>query len=191
LDLLVEGALQERLCCFYPELSLNHQLENRIELLRWQETRHVFMHFDRRQLVDYERVNVAEAKAETLAEMQGLLSENLGNIPSPEQWLRQALNVEPAVRSLQARGGRVVFVMLPCTGAMWELEQRVFPKEKYWDRFAAATSAVTIHFRDVPALVTTDCPDNFHLDFRSADEFTNNLIDELVKRGVLVPAGPG
>jgi hypothetical protein len=184
-DLCVAGRLQERLCCFYPELSLNHQLRNRIELNRWQETRSVFMHFDRRQLVDYSLVDVAQAKAETLTEMKALLAESLKTIPSPDEWLRQALAIEPAVKSLQARRGRVVFVVLPCTGAMWDLEQRLFPKDKYWDRFAAATSAITIHFRDVPTLAATPCPDNFHLDFREADQFTDRLIDELVARGAL------
>jgi hypothetical protein len=103
--------------------------------------------------------------------------------------LRRVLTIEPAVKELQARGGRVVFVTLPSTGEMWDLGQRLFPKEEYWDRFAIATSAVTIHFRDVPTLRATRCPDNFHLDFRDADKFTNNLVDELIKRGVLGDSG--
>jgi hypothetical protein len=174
--------------CFFPELSLNNQLRNRINLKHWQRTRSAFMQFDRRQRVDYETVNVTGAKAETLDRMKQLLSDTLKRIPSPEHWLRQALQIEPAVRRLREKGGRVVFVMLPCGGAMWDLEMRSFPKDKYWDRFAAATSAVTIHFRDVPTLAFTECPDDFHLDYRSANEFTNNLIDELVKRAVF--AGP-
>jgi hypothetical protein len=191
LDLRVAGALQENFCCAYPELSLNNQLHNRIDLHRWQELRHVFMHFDRRQLVDYKLVNLAEAKAATFREMKGQLAKSLkGTIP-PGEWSRRALAIEPAVKELHARGGRAVFVVLPSTGEMWDLEQQLFPKEKYWDRFAAATSAVAIHFRDVPTLKATRCPDNFHLDFRDADQFTNNLIDELIRRGVPVTTDPG
>jgi hypothetical protein len=184
-ELSIQARLQDRFCCFYPELSWNHQIRNRIELQRWQETRHVFMRYDRRQLVDYRLVNVAEAKAETLLEMQTLLKESLREIPSPAEWLHQVLTVEAAVKKLRTKGGRVVFVVLPATGTLWELEQRLFPKEKYWDRFAAATSATAIHFRDVPSLSATPCPDNFHLDFRDTDYFTDNLLDELVAKGVL------
>jgi hypothetical protein len=185
LDLWVSGSLQDRLCCFFPELSFNNQLQNRIDRHRWQGTRNNFMRFDRRQLVDYELVNIDEAKARTLREMQTQLAENLeGTIP-PREWLRRVLAIDPAVKELKARGGRVVFVVLPSTGEMWDLGQRLFPKEEYWDLFATATSAVTIHFRDVPTLRATRCPDNFHLDFRDADKFTNNLIDELIKRRVL------
>jgi hypothetical protein len=185
-DLWIAGTLQENLCCFYPELSFNNQLHNRIDLHRWQLTRNVFMHFDRRQLVDYNQVNLAEAKAATLREMKSQLAKTLNQRIPPAEWLRRALAIEPAVKELQARGGRAVFVVLPSTGEMWDLQQRQFPKEKCWDRFAAATSAVTIHFRDVPTLKGTRCPDNFHVDFRDADQFTNNLIDELIRQGVPV-----
>jgi hypothetical protein len=190
-DLWVTGTLQERLCCFYPELSLNNQLQNRVDLHRWQETRSVLMRFDRRQLVDYELVDVAQAKESTLHEMKTQLAESLKGGPiTPQEWLHRAMAIEGAVKELQARGGRAVFVVLPATGEIWNLEQRLFPKEKYWDRFAATTSALTIHFQDIPTLKGTRCPDDFHLDYRDADEFTNNLIDELIKRDVLFSCEP-
>jgi hypothetical protein len=185
LELTVLGPLQERFCCFYPELSVNNQLRNRIDLHRWQRTRNVVMRFDRRQLVDYEKVDLTRAKAVTLKTMKALLEEDLKVIPSPRDWLEQARRLESAVHGLEAKGGRVVFVVLPCDGPMWELENRVFPKALYWDRFALATSAVAVHFLDVPTLADIECPDGFHLDFRQADGFTNSLLDELTKRRVV------
>jgi hypothetical protein len=184
LEVAFLGPLQERLCCFYPELSVNNQLRNRVDLHRWQHTRNVLMRFDRRQLVDYEKVDLTRAKAETLKTMKAMLQDEVKVMPSPEAWLNQALRLEPAVRALQSKGGRAVFVVLPCTGSMWDLEKRLFPKTEYWDRFAAATSAVAVHFRDLPALAGIECPDGFHLDFRQTDEFTDRLLDELAQRGL-------
>ena len=106
------------------------------------------------------------------------------NAPVPEEWLKLTAPIERAVDAIQSRGGRVVFVRFPTSGEMLALSRRVYPKEIYWDRFAATTSAAMVHFLDVPSLSKFDCPDLSHLDRRDAVRFTEGLIAELQRRGI-------
>ena len=59
-----------------------------------------------------------------------------------------------------------------------------FPKAQFWDRFAADTRAVPVHFLDVPTLAHFECPDLTHIDERDAPRFTEALLDELTRLGV-------
>ena len=103
----------------------------------------------------------------------------------PASWLEDVTTHEPIVERLQSRGGRVAFVRIVSTDESYELSERCFPKTECWDRFAAKTGAVAIHFKDVPTLADFRCPDTLHLDYRDAPRFTTALLDELVRRGVL------
>jgi hypothetical protein len=67
----------------------------------------------------------------------------------------------------------------------YKLDEKRYPKSKYWDQFAKMTNAVTIHFKDVPELSNFDCPDASHLDFRDAPRFTISLGNELRRLGVI------
>jgi hypothetical protein len=93
----------------------------------------------------------------------------------------EAINV--MVRKLQMRGGQVVFLRAPSTGERWRLEDRFHPKKTNWERFAASTEAICIHFRDVPGIAGLSCPDESHLDYRDAPELTRALVRELTSRG--------
>jgi hypothetical protein len=79
----------------------------------------------------------------------------------------------------------VVFVRYITTGEHYELDEKYYPKSKYWDQFAKKTEAVTIHFKDVPELSNFECPDTSHLDFRDAPRFTVSLGHELRRLGVI------
>lgn len=92
--------------------------------------------------------------------------------------------INDLVRTFQARGGEVVFLRAPSSGRRWELEEQAHSKTKYWDRFAATSSAICIHFRDVPDMRGLHCPDGSHLDYRDAPNFTKALVGELTRRGV-------
>jgi hypothetical protein len=179
----IEGSIQESLCCRNPDLALNKVLVQWLETGGWPTPKHVRVRFDRRQLVDYRNSNLAVARANTYARVRALYDENMSSMPTPDDWLKEALRIEPVLRRFRAKSCRVAFIRFPCTNETWDLENRYFPKDRCWDRFATATSAVTIHFRDVPKLAHVECPDSCHLDLRDADSFTNNLLDELVKKG--------
>ena len=105
--------------------------------------------------------------------------------PDADAWLAEALEVDELARTIRDRGGEVAFVRLPSSGASWEFTARTYPKSIYWDRFAAAATSPTLHFRDVPAMADLECPDGSHLDVRDTPGFTDSLIDALQSLGVL------
>jgi len=87
--------------------------------------------------------------------------------------------VQESVRRIQARGGNVVFVRMPSTGRVREIERRRVPRARYWDRLVAGTTAEAIHFEDFPELARFPCPEGSHLDFRDAPAFTASFADVL------------
>jgi hypothetical protein len=179
----IDGSIQERLCCRNPDFGLNKVFVQWVQNSGWPIPTRIRVRFDRHQLVDYRIGNLDEARAETYGRVRALYAENMSSLPTPDDWLKQALQIESVLQRFRAKGCRVAFIRFPCTNETWDLENRYFPKVRCWDRFAAATSAVTIHFREVPKLAHVECPDSCHLDFRDTDDFTNNLLDELVKKG--------
>lgn len=85
--------------------------------------------------------------------------------------------LESLVRTIQARGGKVFFVVMPSSGLVREIEQRSYPKPQFWDRLVNQTSAHTVHFEDFPVLRGFKCPDGSHLDYRDRARFTAALVD--------------
>ncbi len=95
--------------------------------------------------------------------------------------------IAAATAAIQARGGAVAYVMFPVCGPLRTLEDAAYPRETYWDDFAARVGAPTVHYADVPGMADFDCPDWSHLDMRDAPAFTDLLLDELERQGVLPP----
>jgi len=89
------------------------------------------------------------------------------------------------VDRFRERGGRIVFLRAPSTGERWNLEERFHSKKESWDRFAALSSGLCLHFRDVASLSKFECPDDSHLDYRDAPAFTRALILELRRKGAI------
>jgi hypothetical protein len=148
---------------------------------KWPEPKWVVSERDRTFHGDY---SLADAAA--LQKRRDKALTTLANAaPSPEQWLVDIQRVEADVEMIRARGGEVVFVHLPVTGKLGELADQRYPRDRYWDRFAARTHAKTIYWRDVPGMATIECPDYMHLDQRDQATFTRALVAELQARGVL------
>jgi len=105
--------------------------------------------------------------------------------PAPEDIDGDLRELDGFVRRIQDRGGRVVFVGMPSSGERLKIEEKFHPKTKYWDRFAATSSGTCIHWAEFEGAGRFICPDDSHLDYRDAVQFTDTLIAELSKRGVL------
>ncbi|MGE3317489.1 MAG: hypothetical protein AB7O26_20435 [Planctomycetaceae bacterium] len=184
LNLHCEAAVQQLFCIRTPQLALDQILYRGIERGSLPDPFPWTMQFDRRQKADYRGADAAQLRALTLGKMHHWFQQNVNAVPTPRDWLQSAMRTQEGVRRIQDRGGLVVFVRFPSTDETWELENRHFPKEEYWDRFAEKTSGVAIHFRDVPTLAKTECPDTSHIDYRDADGFTNRLMDEIQRRRI-------
>lgn len=135
--------------------------------------------FDRGKYYDFSEANLEMRRAVLLKHNKP------GTSRHAKSWLRKAMRIEPYVRALQDRGGRVVFLRYPTTGENQKRTEQKYPKAEIWDQFARATSAKTLHFKDVPAMCQFECPDYSHLDIRDVPNFTTVLLDQLVELAVL------
>ena len=181
------------------ELRLRHRARERLTLLRaecstrsllrglligkWSDVRYIRMRPDRWMMADYAALDMQkEMAAREERTRQSFLTARPVDMPE----LRR--RVRAAVSAIQGRGGQVVFVRLPSSGKVLELEQEKFPRAGYWDAFAAGVPAPTIHFQDYPELAGFECPEGSHLDYRDATPFTKALARIL--KGVLDRARP-
>jgi hypothetical protein len=64
-------------------------------------------------------------------------------------------------------------------GGQRTVEEERYPREQYWERLVAGTSALTFHAEDVPALASFAYPDGSHLDMKDTATFTRLLADRV------------
>jgi hypothetical protein len=89
------------------------------------------------------------------------------------------------VETIRRRGGRVVFVRMPASALVWELEKRRYPRDSFWRPFSEKVGAPTISAEEYPTMAAFQCPDGSHLDFRDRERFTRALVDALKAKGVI------
>jgi hypothetical protein len=87
------------------------------------------------------------------------------------------------VAAIQQHGGKVIFIRLPRTGYLREIDDTRFPHSWAWDPLTTWRGVQTLNFEDVPALDRFDCPDGSHLDMRSRTAFTAALVQALHLQG--------
>lgn len=99
--------------------------------------------------------------------------------------------VKEAASAMRDRGGRLILVRFPLYGNVRAMHARLLPRQKYWDRIGPETGAKTLFWSDIPGIPDFKCLDGSHLDYRDAAIFTNDLLDELDRRGLLATtSGP-
>jgi hypothetical protein len=95
---------------------------------------------------------------------------------SPREFQERLASLDADVRKIRQRGGDVVFIRMPSSGVIRDLEAAAWPRERYWDVLAGSVSAQTIHFEDFDGLRDFQCADGSHLDVDQAREFTLQLL---------------
>ena len=90
-------------------------------------------------------------------------------------------DVAEAVRKLRARGGKIVFIRFPISGALKDLEDRATPRAGIWDRVIKDTAAPGIYYEDFPELRDFNCPEWSHLSAGDSVEFSKRLVPHLRK----------
>lgn len=145
-------------------------------------------HPDRSGNIDYSKTD-AEALRKHFVQLAEHAVRTL-DPPNPQQWLADLETVNDWVRSIQARGGEVIFYRTPTQGKLRQLASQLYPRDRYWDRFAAATPAHTLMLRDVPAINRIPLPDGSHVDMHDKDDYTRAILAAFRKRGWLPPPGP-
>ncbi len=84
-----------------------------------------------------------------------------------------------AVKKIQARGGKVVFIRYPFSGKLKELEDKATPRAGPWTRLVKESGVPSIYFEDYPELASFDCPEWSHLSAPDSVEFTKRLMPHL------------
>jgi hypothetical protein len=186
---LIETELQERFACLNPrvglqnvaeQLHLTGRLPKPLYAIRHAD-RHVEIYFDSPSIIDELRLD-----PDLNPRTDGFEIPPPDHMPvTSEVWLAQAREFSALATRIQARGGKVAFVVLPVSGTTRKTMENYYPREKYWNEFAKLTSAPTIHFEDVSDLNAINTPDTSHVGQRDAPAFTETLCKELKQVGLL------
>lgn len=90
------------------------------------------------------------------------------------------------IKKFKDRGGQVALIRPPVTGYYLEVEPKLFPREKYWDRLVRESGCPAYHFQDHPVTKDMDPPEWSHLDRKEADLYTGIIIG-LLRADQLLP----
>jgi len=152
---------------------------------------------DREQVADFSKVKLPELyyvralhdlpaapalkSGETLEEERRAIEATIAALEPEDNhaFLKELPALAAMVAAIQARGGRVLFIRLPRTGYLRQIDDRRFPRALFWDRFRDAVHAPALDFETVPVLQAFDCPDGSHLDVGARAPFTMALVGAL------------
>jgi hypothetical protein len=100
-------------------------------------------------------------------------------------WNANLQQAKAAVAAIRARGGNVFFVRHPSSGELRALEDRITPRDQFWERLLQETGAQGIYDQDYPELSSFECPEFSHLSANDSVEYTRRLSNILQHKGWL------
>ena len=101
------------------------------------------------------QVNAKEKNIEFLLRQK--VNEQAALINSND-WHKKVEGTRKLVEAIQTKGGKVVFVGMPSSGMVREIEELRYPKAQYWDYFVQNVGAPAIHSNYTPILRGFGCP---------------------------------
>jgi hypothetical protein len=158
-----------------------HTFGKAFRIGRWPGPPYVTTFADRTRFADFSLADVDRERAARVERISGWDAAAL----DPVVWLAEALQVEPAVAAIQARGGQVIYVRMPTCDERWVADEQQAPKSQFWDALARKTRAVAIHFKDDAVLSSFPCPDTSHIASSDGPAFTRRLLELMRERGAL------
>lgn len=141
------------------------------------------VHADASRSLDYSKKNIEAHRAKRIRKHRKSLRKHPA--PKPKRWRKETRYIDDAINRLVDRGIEVVVVRYPTTDTSYKLDQKSFPRKKYWNAFAKRTQAKTIHFDDHEALRGYECPDSSHLNYKDTPAFTRALGTVMTELGIL------
>lgn len=138
----------------------------------WPNRTYATFHPSRYIAADYSKCDELESL------FDGFVAMTEGGEPMTEGGLTELVDhVGSLAGNLEKRGGRLVLIRMPSFGKLYEVEQREYPKEKYWAALKQRFGDRAIHFADLEASMGTifECPDGSHLDYRDAERISLEL----------------
>lgn len=89
------------------------------------------------------------------------------------------------IPEFKARGGKVIFVRFPSGGEFRQAENRVLPRDQFWEVLLEQTNTPGYHFEDYEVLNKYDLPEWSHLATPDAKIFTRDLVAILLKDNII------
>ena len=172
--------VQQRLVVANPEHNWVTTLRRQLDGLPPVPWRYITVFPDGLVAADYEGIDVAGFERFWAEGLETFYAEHP---PQPaEQWLAAAARMRPWIDAIERRGGRVVLLRLPTSGAHYAVDAANYPRERYWDQVSEALDVPTLHFEDVAAIAALETPDSSHIDGRDRPIFTAALLQALDER---------
>ncbi|HSH75803.1 MAG TPA: hypothetical protein VLA09_08980 [Longimicrobiales bacterium] len=137
-----------------------------------------FIRQDRYMSLDFSRVDVSERIDAIIGQITVEGRPAVGG-----EVIEVLQRVTRSVRRIEERGGRVVLLHLPHANAVRALEERQYPRDRYWARLEALPVGEKFYTGDLPSLGGFDCPDGSHLDTRDSAAFTRALARAVTDSG--------
>jgi hypothetical protein len=144
---------------------------------------HSLMRFDRGRQLDFSKVDVPAYRAARIERAREIHSPWRESPLTDEDFAQGLAELKDLVSKIQERGGKVALVRFPTTDELWDLQEELFPRARFWDSLARECDCVTVHFQDLPGLDSVYLPDTSHLDYRGKPAFTRALLRILVDLG--------
>lgn len=179
--------------------------------LRWrilpaaESRQYLITHPDRSRLADYTRVDMPEfyyrRVARTLGEdidpkapgIEAALVQRIASLSAMDDaaFPQAARQIGQTAERIRARGGQVIYVAMPSSGLVREIERQRYPRERFWDRFVTESGLPGIHSDHEPELRGYECSDGSHLDVRDRGRYTAALVDVMKRKGLGRPRDVG
>jgi hypothetical protein len=102
-------------------------------------------------------------------------------------FLKQLKN---SMDKIRARGGKFAIIRPPSSGSVLERENRLYPRDQYWDRLIKYTESIGFYYTDHPETAHMVCPEQSHLTPTEAVIFTKTLVNFLKENGWTFPNSP-
>jgi hypothetical protein len=92
---------------------------------------------------------------------------------------RNTRGLESMSETIESRGGRVIFVVMPVSGDVRHIFDLSYPRTGFWDSFAKTARVESFNFEDDAFMRSLTCPDGSHLDRSDRVRFTAALTRDL------------
>jgi len=95
------------------------------------------------------------------------------------------LYYQPLIEKFKKRGGNVIFLRNPSNGKLRKEEEETYCRTDCWNQLILQTGLEGYHFEDYAQLNQFTCPEESHLYSPDARIYTKELVEILIKDGVL------